>query len=243
MVEVLAPSGLAHLASVLSGETLDSVGLLERPALLAALKAKGVEKLKDRQAMANVLSKAAKQGRYTFPPSSGTRTSTATELPRPGAAAAARRAKAVSRAGPLPPYRPPSQQTLKDSINQSLPGEWYKLPLPASLKLIITPKWGTGWLTRAFHAAGTLDADDAVTRIVSWTELAVQGVDAQGGAGLKAIVQVEYAKGAANGLHTTLFVKGPWEATDAVGEYNRTLISVMLGDGDGASVPMSRITI
>lgn len=202
-----------------SGETLATLAELDRTSLLSKLKAVGVVSLPQRQAVASAVSKALKAGLAT-------RSNGLAELPRPGAPYAARRKKMP----PLPPYKRLQQQQLRMTMHKSFPGAWYKVELPTGLEQL--REWGAEWLTRAFHAAGSLDLDDAITKVVRFEELEVQGFDAQGGAGLKAILEVEYQK-PDNGLHTLLFVKCPWTFEGEHGEYNRTLLSVMYGDGDG----------
>eukprot|EP00964_Phaeocystis_antarctica_P088065 scaffold56005_cov74-Phaeocystis_antarctica.AAC.3 len=62
------------------------------------------------------------------------------------------------------------------------------------------------------RAAGSLADSCAVRRIAELYELPLEGDDAQGGAGHKAILTVEYEgpAEALEGLHTRLFVKMPW---------------------------------
>ena len=131
---------------------------------------------------------------------------------------------------PLPPYKRLNADTLRRTASLNLQGEWYGLAQPTGLAQLKSDAFGAKWLTKAFHATGVLAADDCVERIASFTLLDLQGMDAQGGAGEKAILTVEYAK-PSNGLHTTLFVKCPWPFEES--ERWRTLLSVMYGDGDG----------
>eukprot|EP00966_Prymnesium_polylepis_P141022 3256436-Prymnesium_polylepis.1 len=60
------------------------------------------------------------------------------------------------------------------------------------------------------HTAGTLPHDNVIQAIQSVSELPIDGIDAAGGAGHKAIIEVEYANSDVS-LHTTLFVKMPWQ--------------------------------
>ena len=71
---------------------------------------------------------------------------------------------------------------------------------------------GAAWLTAAMRAAGSLADSCAVRRIAELYELPLEGDDAQGGAGHKAILTVEYEgpAEALEGLHARLFVKMPW---------------------------------
>lgn len=59
---------------------------------------------------------------------------------------------------------------------------------------------GEGFLTKAFHAAGSLPKDNRVSRIAEFKEIS------GGSTGRKLLLAVEYEKPAPN-LHTTLFVK------------------------------------
>ena len=67
-------------------------------------------------------------------------------------------------------------------------------------------------------------------------ELPLQGDDAQGGAGIKAVITVAYARPCAS-LHNRLFVKMPWplEGRDANATW-RYMLSSMYGDGDGYAI-------
>lgn len=85
-------------------------------------------------------------------------------------------------------------------INANLPGEHFGELFPHTPEQL--RESGAEWLTRAFHMAGTLPKDNEVKRVVSQREFI------GGGAALKAILEVEYAKPDPN-LHTSLFVKMP----------------------------------
>ena len=148
-------------------------------------------------------------------------------LPTPGAAAAAK----LKQVPPLPPYKRLTQTEMATNAKLNCPGEWHGLPLPNSLVQLHTgSQFGAAWLTKAFHAAGSLPVDDAVVEITHFEALPLQGLDAQGGAGEKALLSVRYAK-VDNGLHTQLFVKCPFDFQKYA--YQRSLISVTYGDGDG----------
>ena len=233
LAALLADLSLMHLMPKLQGASLASLAEMERAALLAALKARGMGSLSERQKLATAIGKSrrattAAVASRLLPPRSppGPPLDEPPVLPRPGAAAAARRVSVP----PLPLWRALSLEELRRTAPLRLPGEWFGLPLPASLADLPSAPFGTRWLTEALRAAGTLDADDTVEAITSFEPLALQGLDAQGGAGEKAILTVRYAK-ANNGLHTKLFVKAPWD----VRQYpeQRRMLSVQLGDGDG----------
>lgn len=94
-------------------------------------------------------------------------------------------------------------------------------------------KFGAAWLTRCFHAAGTLPKDNAVIKILSAQELqAHKGADCAGGAGRKMFLEVAYAVPDLGRLHTSLFVKLPWEPDF----HMRGELSLGLGDGDGLEI-------
>eukprot|EP00241_Pyramimonas_parkeae_P002142 CAMPEP_0114261368 /NCGR_PEP_ID=MMETSP0058-20121206/21086_1 /TAXON_ID=36894 /ORGANISM="Pyramimonas parkeae, CCMP726" /LENGTH=473 /DNA_ID=CAMNT_0001376871 /DNA_START=122 /DNA_END=1541 /DNA_ORIENTATION=+ len=83
-----------------------------------------------------------------------------------------------------------------------LPGDATGVRLMHTLPLL--QQAGPEWLTAAFHAAGTLPLDNQVVAINELTPF--EG----GGAGLKAVLVVEYARSQPD-LHTQLFVKLPHE--------------------------------
>ena len=151
------------------------------------------------------------------------------QLESPGAVDMARRVKVRT----LPAQIKMSMDELKRKAPLTRPGEWYALPFPTTLAKLDSAEFGASWLTKAFHKAGSLPADDAVTSITRVHELELQGIDAQGGAGHKAIVEVTYSN-AGNGLHTTLFVKMPWRME--VQPKYRMLISVAWGDLDASEL-------
>ena len=72
------------------------------------------------------------------------------------------------------------------------------LDIPAHSEALLTG--GTGFLTRAFRAAGALAEDNSVTGITEFSEIS------GGSTGRKLLLSVEYARPSAN-LHTALFVK------------------------------------
>ena len=233
--------GIDTLSELLMEQNLADLAKHDRAGLLGLLKTLGMTSLVQRQNLATLVAKAAKSvptAATVAPPTAAPPSkvvdvsdpvgggATRAELPRPGAAAAAQRKKVA----PLPPYRRLTGDDLKRTATLNLAGEWYGVLLPTGLKQL--GEWGAPWLTKAFHAAGSLDADDSVTAITSFEEMELQGFDAQGGAGEKALLTVEYAK-PDNGLHTRLFVKCPWTYEGEHGKYNRTLLSVQYGDGDG----------
>ena len=84
-----------------------------------------------------------------------------------------------------------------------LPGDLFGLPLPATPEEFASEAFGARWLTKAFHAAGTLPKENAVLRIVSWRRF--EG----GGSGPKTLFKVDYQE-ADDALDTWLFMKQPY---------------------------------
>jgi len=79
-------------------------------------------------------------------------------------------------------------------------GEFFGLPFPFTGAQILS--FGPEWLTKAFHAAGSLPKGNSVKRIVG------SKFFPGGGAGLKATLHVEY-ESPSDVLHNNLFVKLP----------------------------------
>jgi len=101
-------------------------------------------------------------------------------------------------------------EELAARIAKNLPGDKYGLEMPKTCEELW--RLGPDWLTRAFHAAGTLGVGNAVTRIVSLEDVSVRR---GGGAGPKCTFTVEY-KELEETLHTELFMKVPWTIDDPV---------------------------
>ena len=259
LTSLLEQLSLSHLSTSLAEASLQSLSMLGRAALLTALKASGVDKLVERQKLATAIAKARTAGATALRPTGSAAPQPpmpprprASSMESPGAAHMERRTKVAV----LPPQIKLSTEELRQKVPLVRPGEWYQLPFPTTLAQLTADEFGAMWLTRAFHAAGSMSADDAVSAIVSVHVLelqvrclrrcpcaprtpprtgvrgrarpcaeahglthmrshtisrclAPQGIEAQGGAGEKAIITVAYAK-PDNGLHTTLFVKSPW---------------------------------
>jgi len=106
-----------------------------------------------------------------------------------------------------PPWQKMKMTELKKEAPKMLPGEMYRVEIPPTLGEL--EEMGAPWLTRAFHAAGTLPPDNSVARIVKFKRLPTTTIASAGGAGPKAFMTVEYEKDDPN-LHTELFVKMPW---------------------------------
>uniref|UniRef100_A0A7S4R679 Uncharacterized protein n=1 Tax=Alexandrium monilatum TaxID=311494 RepID=A0A7S4R679_9DINO len=141
----------------------------------------------------------------------------------------------LSEVNQLPAWYKPQTgkgQTMEQIITTMADGEFYGLEFPFTLKMLQEPTFNAGFLTKAFHAAGTLPKDNKVKRIVKMKELPMSGYDAAGGAGMKGLVTVQYEKDDPK-LHTELFVKVPFQSTD-----NMTwrMNMSMFGDPDGGEI-------
>lgn len=83
-------------------------------------------------------------------------------------------------------------------------GMLYDLEFPWSAQEL--EKMGAAWLTKAFHAAGTLGKDNRVTKVTVDKKINVN----HGNNGGKFLFTVEYAKSVGLNLHTKLFAKVPY---------------------------------
>lgn len=125
-----------------------------------------------------------------------------------------------------------TKKELEAEAPAMLPGDSYGLDVPPNLDAL--EKLGAPWLTKAFRAAGTIAADNSVTKIVVFKRLPVTTKDSAGGAGAKAFLTLEYEKPDPE-LHTELFVKLPWDTvgdkdTGGCAMYRFKLSSGMSGD-------------
>jgi len=98
----------------------------------------------------------------------------------------------------------PNMKEAKRRAQLRMKGDMYGLPIPMTPAEFESPEYGAAWLTRAFHAAGTLPEDNSVKRIVSARNFP------GGGSGPKTLFTVEYEK-PDESLDTTLFMKLPAE--------------------------------
>lgn len=104
--------------------------------------------------------------------------------------------------GALGPFRAQSDPAeFKLNVAKRLPGDAYGLPIPATATEL--KEMGPAWLTRAFHATGSLPKSNRVTRITSMRDFV------GGGSGPKCFFVVEYEK-PSDDLDTELFAKFPW---------------------------------
>lgn len=134
----------------------------------------------------------------------------------------------------LTPWSKPASDkgaSIESVIGKVAKGDLYGIEFPFTLSMLKAPEWGAGFLTKAFHAAGTMPKDNSVTKIVRLEELPMSGYDAAGGAGLKGFLTIEYAKPNPD-LHTELFVKVPFGAENLTWRMNMS----MFGDPDGAEI-------
>lgn len=106
---------------------------------------------------------------------------------------------------PLPPFQKVAFDVVRKLSGSRPRGAWHGLPLPGAVDDLDD----AAWLTEAFRACGSIGPDNAVARVTKFEVLAVEGLNAAGGAGEKAFITVEYAKPDPK-LHTHLFAKIPW---------------------------------
>lgn len=93
-----------------------------------------------------------------------------------------------------------------DNAHKVLPGMIYGLEFPWNEEMLI--QYGPKWLTKAFHAAGTLDPKNRVIKIIPEQTIKVTGGNNAG----KFLFEVKYAKQTKD-LDTQLFAKVPYELT------------------------------
>ena len=229
LAALLTELSLSHLTGCLGGTQFSSLLAYDRASLLSHLKVRGVSNLAERQKLATALLKAQKRpmavGSVPTGRIAGRTTGRSKPLPPP-----------------LPPHRRLTREELATAAAQVSSGAWYGLPIPRSFEELQSPAFGEAWLSGALHAAGTLPESCNVARLVKLHELELSGEDAQGGAGHKAILTVEYTGAAEElaGVHTQLFVKLPWRldlpSGTALAEqatHYRHVLSSQYGDGDG----------
>ncbi|CAJ1362070.1 unnamed protein product [Effrenium voratum] len=108
----------------------------------------------------------------------------------------------------LPAFKRLSHKDMAEMSLKNLPGHFSGMKFPHTAEQL--KSFGPSWYTDAFHKFGTLPADNYVTKVVSVEQLPHTGFDAAGGAGHKALIELEYAKKDPN-LHTKLFAKYPWD--------------------------------
>mmetsp|Transcript_47238 Transcript_47238/g.113310 ORF Transcript_47238/g.113310 Transcript_47238/m.113310 type:complete len:731 (+) Transcript_47238:119-2311(+) len=99
-------------------------------------------------------------------------------------------------------WQPISLELVMNNHSRTAPGMFYGLDFPFNEEMLM--QFGAAWLTRAFHAAGTLEADNAVTRVIREPTIKVT----TGNNGSKFLFEVEYKKPSPD-LHTQLFAKVP----------------------------------
>merc|ERR1711972_741919 len=64
----------------------------------------------------------------------------------------------------VPAWQPVTQDTVNDGHDKMSPGMIYGIDFPWSAEKL--EEMGVEWLTKAFHAAGTLSEDNRVTSLV-----------------------------------------------------------------------------
>lgn len=102
----------------------------------------------------------------------------------------------------VPPWNYITATTVTTNHMKVAPGMLYGIEFPWNEELLI--QMGPGWLTNAFHTAGTLAKDNEVTRIIPERRVKVT----TGNNGGKFLFEVRY-KRHDEGLHRKLFAKVP----------------------------------
>lgn len=97
-----------------------------------------------------------------------------------------------------------TMDTVTNGHDKKAPGMFYGLEFPWS-EALLHNEYGAEWLTKAFHAAGTLDKDNKVKRIVTEDKIKIT----TGNNGGKFLFEVEYEKPSPD-LDTKLFAKVPF---------------------------------
>jgi len=138
----------------------------------------------------------------------------------------------IEQAKRLAPFKKMTPPQLEKMSAQNLPGCFFGLTFPKTAEEMMSEEFGAEWLTKAFHAAGTLPKDNRVIKLLRAQPLPVKGFDAAGGAAMKMFLTVEYLKPDPE-LHTELFCKYPYLYKDFPVE--RREVSLYY-DGDGPEV-------
>eukprot|EP00930_Biecheleria_cincta_P070783 TRINITY_DN58392_c0_g1_i1.p1 TRINITY_DN58392_c0_g1~~TRINITY_DN58392_c0_g1_i1.p1 ORF type:complete len:633 (+),score=85.45 TRINITY_DN58392_c0_g1_i1:128-2026(+) len=102
-------------------------------------------------------------------------------------------------------WKPVDVEWVDKNHMKRAPGVFYGLEFPWNEDMLL--EFGAKWLTKAFHAAGTLDPSNAVTEIVKVKRHVF------GNNGGKTLFEVMYKRPEPH-LHTKLFAKYPFDMTD-----------------------------
>jgi len=144
-------------------------------------------------------------------------------------------APAFSSSSVLPPViKYNTMKKLVEATEKRLTGDMYGLLFPQTPEeMLADDKFGIGWLTKAFHAAGSLPKDNSVKRIVSWKRF--EG----GGSGPKARFEVEYEK-PDDALDNVLFSKMPWTLAESAQQRFVQEGQLKFGDNWGGEISFYR---
>lgn len=113
-------------------------------------------------------------------------------------------------------------------------GMRYGMNFPHTPELLTSSKYGAAWMTKAFHAAGTIPKDNKVSKIIGTKPLT------GGGACLKALIEIQYAKPDPN-LATKLFMKYPFDYENKLQRSDRMNSSVMIQGMEIAEIDSYRL--
>mmetsp|Transcript_46315 Transcript_46315/g.119013 ORF Transcript_46315/g.119013 Transcript_46315/m.119013 type:complete len:574 (-) Transcript_46315:115-1836(-) len=131
-------------------------------------------------------------------------------------------------------WSPITIEDVKQKHTQSSPGVFYGLEFPWNADLLV--EFGPEWLTKAFHAAGTLDANNSVTAVIPERKITITA----GNNAAKILFEVRYAKPTAD-LHTKLFAKIPWPNKDKTRSDRMLATLLSQAYGERAEINASRL--
>ncbi|MBH0779641.1 hypothetical protein [Nocardia bovistercoris] len=117
---------------------------------------------------------------------------------------------------------------------QTAIGDRHGLPIPVHPEALHLA--GAEFLTRAFHTAGTLAPDNAVTAITEFREIG------GGSTGRKALLSVRYRHEQPH-LHTDLFAKFSRDLDDEIRDRGRTQMETEVGFAELARTPGFPVTV
>jgi len=109
-------------------------------------------------------------------------------------------------AKPFAAWTPITLDTVTSHHNTVAPGLFYGIEFPWSEAMLI--KFGPAWLTKAFHAAGTLHELNCVVELIPESTIKITA----GNNGGKFLFEVRYKRQTPD-LHTKLFAKVPYPLT------------------------------
>mmetsp|Transcript_20043 Transcript_20043/g.37693 ORF Transcript_20043/g.37693 Transcript_20043/m.37693 type:complete len:356 (+) Transcript_20043:50-1117(+) len=104
----------------------------------------------------------------------------------------------------VPAWKTITNETVTENHEKVKKGMIYGVTFPWTEDMLHSSEWGAEWLTKAMHAAGTLPAENSVTKVIPDKKYKIT----TGNNGGKFLFEVEYAI-PDDSLHTKLFAKIP----------------------------------